>query len=63
MALIGELVARSTYFRASVQAPSYGVNHGQFELQLARLVAVVAQKGPVDCLFLGSSLVWLNVIR
>ncbi len=40
--------------------PSLGSRHHQLELQLARLDYLVAREGPVDCIFLGSSLVWLG---
>jgi hypothetical protein len=40
--------------------PSLGSSHHQMEMQLARLEWFTDQEGPVDCIFLGSSLVWLG---
>jgi hypothetical protein len=40
--------------------PSLGGKHLQLEEQLARLEHVAAFEGKVDCIFLGSSLVWLG---
>lgn len=40
--------------------PSLGGRHLQMEEQLARLDRVAAVDGRVDCIFLGSSLVWLG---
>ncbi len=41
--------------------PSLGSRHQQMELQLARLESKVNKEGRVDCIILGSSLVWLGV--
>jgi hypothetical protein len=37
-----------------------GGRHRQFELQLGRLETVVSRDGPIDCIFLGNSMVWLG---
>lgn len=41
--------------------PSLGSRHHQLELQLARLDKFVATQGSIDCVVMGSSLVWLGV--
>jgi hypothetical protein len=56
-----ELFIRTEFVRSRLNAPTMGSRHGQFENQLARLDRVIAQEGSVDCIFLGSSLVWLGV--
>ena len=56
-----ELVVRTEFVRLRLNTPTIGSRHGQFENQLARLERVVTLEGPVDCIFLGSSLVWLGV--
>ena len=56
-----EWFARTKVAKSLLLRPSIGSRHGQFENQLARLEWVVQQDGSVDCIFLGSSLVWLGV--
>jgi hypothetical protein len=56
-----ELFVRTEFVRSRLNTPTIGSRHGQFENQLARLERVVEREGPVDCIFLGSSLVWLGV--
>lgn len=41
--------------------PSLGSRHHQLESQLARLEKLVASEGSIDCIVMGSSLVWLGV--
>ena len=41
--------------------PDLGSRHHQLEIQLKRLDVYAAENGGVDCVFLGSSLVWLGV--
>lgn len=53
-----ELIARSRYFKAHVTSIDIGSAHGQFELQRGRLEMVVADGGPIECIFLGNSMVW-----
>jgi hypothetical protein len=55
---LGEVLVRAHVFRAHVVADNRGGRHGQFELQLGRLETVVARDGPIDCIFLGNSMVW-----
>src|SRR5713101_2683636 len=52
-----ELTTRTASVRTRLLAPSVGSASRLFELQLARLNALVERQGPVDCIFLGSSLV------
>lgn len=40
---------------------NFGGRHSQFERQLARLEKVAVTDGPIDCIFVGSSLVWLDI--
>ena len=55
---LGEGLVRTKAFEAHVVADSRGGRHGQFELQLGRLETVIARDGPIDCIFLGNSMVW-----
>ena len=52
---VSEVVARIPLVRSILPPPSVGTIHAQFEVQLGRLDDLVAQEGPVDCIFLGSS--------
>ena len=54
---VGEAVARTGRFQAKFARPTWGSRHPHFERQLDRLNHIVNQVGPVDCLFLGSSMV------
>jgi hypothetical protein len=56
--LTGELLARSQFFKAHVIAADWGSIHNQFETQLGRLETIVANTGSIDCIFVGSSMVW-----
>jgi hypothetical protein len=55
---VGELLARTTFFRSHFIPISRGTTHQQFEFQLGRLEMITALSGPVDCLLLGNSMVW-----
>jgi hypothetical protein len=55
---LGEVLVRTRVFRAAVVASNRGGRHGQFELQLGRLETIEARDGPIDCFFLGNSMVW-----
>jgi hypothetical protein len=50
-----EVAARSDAARRHLAPPSYGTRIRFFDLQMARLNALVRAQGPVDCMFLGSS--------
>jgi len=52
---MAEALARAPAVQSHFPAPSYGSVNRQFELQLARISAFVADHGQPDCLFLGSS--------
>lgn len=54
---IVEVLARTDLAEARLPVPSVGSASRQFEIQLARLESRVEQQGPVDCIFLGSSMV------
>jgi hypothetical protein len=53
-----ELLVRSRFFKAHVIANDWGSIHNQFETQLGRLETVAANFGSIDCIFVGSSMVW-----
>jgi hypothetical protein len=53
----GEVVARNDRFQSKLARPTWGSHHPHFERQLDRLNHIVNQVGPVDCIFLGSSMV------
>jgi hypothetical protein len=54
----GEVIVRTHWFHSHVVPMSWGSRHSQFELQLGRLETMVARDGPIDCLMIGSSMVW-----
>ena len=56
-----EYLARSQFIQSRLSAPYLGSTHRQFEIQFARLNSVVEREGSIDCIFLGNSLVWLDV--
>ena len=56
----GEMLTRTRLFKSYFIAASRGSPHFQFELQLGRLESIIAQEGPIDCIFLGNSMVWLG---
>jgi hypothetical protein len=53
-----EVISRSQIFKSHFIANDWTSSHNQFEVQLGRLENIVAMEGPVDCLFLGNSMVW-----
>lgn len=56
-----ECVARIPFARQWLEAPDLGSRHRQFEIQVGRLDRILDKEGSIDCIFLGSSLVWLGV--
>jgi hypothetical protein len=56
-ALAGEGITRTDTFQAKFARPTWGSRHIHLELQLDRLNHIVNQDGPVDCIFLGNSMV------
>jgi hypothetical protein len=56
-----EVILRIEGLSSRLAAPSFGSEHRQFEIQLSRLKAVDAEQGPIDCIFVGDSLVWLDL--
>ena len=49
------------FTQSHLSAAGLGSRHRQFEVQVARLERLVAERGPVDCIFLGNSMTWLGV--
>ncbi len=47
--------------QAALTGPRIGSRHRQFEIQVARLEKLVREGEPIDCIFLGNSMVWLGV--
>jgi hypothetical protein len=58
--LIGEMVLRVRAVESELPAPSVGSSHDQFEVELYRLHQF-SEAGPIDCIFLGSSMVWYGI--
>jgi hypothetical protein len=56
-----EILLRIPQVTARLAAPTFGSDHQQFELQLARLEAARHRHGTIDCIFIGDSLVWLDM--
>ncbi|MCL4871407.1 MAG: hypothetical protein KJ063_20805 [Anaerolineae bacterium] len=52
-----EGVARTRFVHDLLSAPRLGTPHRQFEIQADRL-AMAAAQGPIECIFLGNSMVW-----
>jgi hypothetical protein len=56
-----ELFFRLNFVQDHLSAASIGSRQRQLEIQFARLDRLVEKQGPVDCIFLGNSMVWLGV--
>ncbi len=54
----GEALTRTRLFKSHFIADARGTPHNQFELQLGQLETIVAREGPIECIFLGNSMVW-----
>lgn len=59
--VLGELFFRLEPVRAGLTGPRFGSQHRQFEIQMARLDKLVEEGEPIDCIFLGNSMIWLGV--
>ena len=59
--MLGELFFRIDLVQAKLTGPRIGSRHHQFEIQLGRLEKLVREGEPIDCIFLGNSMVWLGV--
>lgn len=59
--VLGELFFRLDPVRAALTGPRFGSQHRQFEIQMARLDKLVEEGDPIDCIFLGNSMIWLGV--
>ena len=59
--VIGEIVFRTSFVQSKLIGPRIGSQHHQFEIQLGRLEKLVKEGEPIDCIFLGNSMVWLGI--
>jgi hypothetical protein len=59
--LLGEFFFRLDAVQDRLTGLRIGSRHHQFEIQLGRLDKLVREGTPVDCIFLGNSMVWLGV--
>jgi hypothetical protein len=57
----GEATLGLDRVQATFATPGLGSRHRQFEVQLGRLDRLVRIHGPMDCLLLGNSMVWLGI--
>jgi len=58
---LGELFFRLDSVQAELTGPRVGSRHRQFEIQIARLEKLIQDGEPIDCIFLGNSMIWLGV--
>lgn len=59
--IAGELFFRLDPVQRALSGPRIGSSHEQFEIQVARLDKLVREGEPIDCIFLGNSMIWLGV--
>jgi hypothetical protein len=59
--VLGEVFFRFDSVQAALTGPRIGSRHAQFEIQVARLEKLVNEGEPIDCIFLGNSMIWLGV--
>jgi hypothetical protein len=59
--IFGELFFRIDAVQDRLTGPRIGSRHRQFEIQVARLDKLVREGTPIDCIFLGNSMVWLGI--
>jgi hypothetical protein len=59
--VVVELFFRLNFVQERLSAASIGSRQRQLEIQFARLDRLVEKQGPVDCIILGNSMVWLGV--
>ena len=59
--VLGEIFFRIDAVQARLTGPRIGSRHRQFEIQVARLEKLIQDGEPVDCIFLGNSMVWLGI--
>lgn len=59
--LLGEWFFRIDAVQAGLTGMRIGSRHRQFEIQVARLDKLVREGTPIDCIFLGNSMVWLDI--
>jgi hypothetical protein len=57
----GEIFFRLDSVRGVLTGPRIGSRHDQFEIQAARLEKLISEGEPIDCIFLGNSMIWLGV--
>ena len=58
---LGEFIFRLDTAQDRLTGPRIGSRHRQFEIQVARLEKLIQDGEPIDCIFLGNSMVWLGV--
>lgn len=58
---LGEVFFRLEAVQDKLTGPRIGSRHRQFEIQVARLEKLIQDGEPMDCIFLGNSMVWLGV--
>jgi hypothetical protein len=59
--VLGEFVFRTDFVAENLTGPRIGSRHKQFEVQLARLEKLTRAGEQIDCIFLGNSMIWLDV--
>lgn len=59
--VLGEIFFRNDAVQAGLTGPRIGSRHRQFEIQVARLEKLIQDGEPIDCIFLGNSMVWLGI--
>jgi hypothetical protein len=58
---LGEFLFRLDVVQDKLTGPRIGSRHRQFEIQVARLEKLIHDGEPIECIFLGNSMVWLGV--
>jgi hypothetical protein len=59
--LLGEITFRQETVQKQMLGPQVGSRHAQFDGQWARLEKLVKEGQRIDCIFLGNSMVWIDV--
>ena len=56
-----EIIFRMDGISSRLAVPSFGSDHHEFEIQLSRLKSYHQKHGSIECIFVGDSLVWLDM--
>jgi hypothetical protein len=56
-----EIILRLPIIKTNITVPTFGSEHRQFEIQLYRLKEFYESENYIDCIFVGDSLVWLDL--